>query len=227
LRDPPCLAPRPRPRPREGPLLLVVEGANDESFLKTLSGILSAADPALPNLLELAASGDIVFIPFGGGSPLSWGTRLASLGCREFHLYDRELPPESAFRQIAAARVNARPGCQAFVTSSRSLENSLHPQAIRDASGGECTVEFGPDDCVATLVARDLHRRRSPRDWNDLSRFEQTRLVQKAKRWLNTVAVRHMTPELLQASDPRGDIARWLQTIRSMLPASRCASYTC
>src|SRR5690606_12522795 len=129
---------------------------------------LSAADPAVPNLSGLAASGELVFLPFGGGSPLPWATRLASLGCRELHLYDRELPPESTFRQIAAARVNARPGCRAFVTTPRSLENHLHPEAIRQASDGACTVEFSPDDCVATRVAQDLQQRRSRRAWSEL-----------------------------------------------------------
>lgn len=224
MRDPPYLA--HGPGAREGPLLLVVEGANDEAFLRTLSGILSASDAALPNLSELADSGDLVFIPFGGGSPLSWATRLASLRCPEFHLFDRELPPESAWRQIAAARVNARPGCQAWVTTPRSLENYLHPAAMVHATSGACVVDFGPDDCVATVVARDLQQRRGPRDWSDLSRFQRSKLVQKTKRWLNTTAVRHMTSELLEASDPHGDIVHWLKTIQAMLPAPRSVLIT-
>jgi hypothetical protein len=205
---------------RPGPLLLVVEGANDESFLKAMSGILSAADPALPNLSRLCDSGQVVFLPFGGGSPLSWATRLASLGCREVHLYDRELSPESELRRSAAALVNARRGCRAFVTTPRSLENYLHPQAVREASDGECSIAFGSDDCVATLVARDIHQRRVGRSWEDLSRWERSRLVQKSKRWLNARAVRSMTPELLATSDRSGDVVQWLRTIARMRPAS-------
>jgi len=189
-----------------------------------LSRVLSEHEPGIPDLAELASIGAVVFIPFGGGNPLSWTTRLESLHCPEFHLYDRELPPESTARLIAATRVNQRPGCCAFVTTNRALENYLHPQALTEASGGECLVTFGPEDCVATRAAQHCHQRRSHRAWRDVPRLERTKLIQKSKRWLNTVAVRHMSAALLEESDPQKDVRHWLRTIQTMLSGGRCGS---
>ena len=198
------------------PLLLVVEGSHDATFLKSVSQILAHDSALIPNLDELADRGSVIFVPFGGGNPLPWTSRFASLHCPEFHLNDRELPPESTFRYLAAGRVTQRRGCRAFVTTPRSLENYLHPRAIVQAGGAH--VSFRPDDCVATELARQAVERTAGREWKGYSHRERQKHVQRAKRWLNTVAVKHMTAELLAESDPTGDISMWLRTIQLMLP---------
>ncbi len=194
------------------PLLVVVEGANDVEFLVRLSRRLSQADDSIPGLQPLKNSGRIVFVPIGGGNLTTWTDRFEPLGCPEFHLYDRETLPETERRQAAVAYVASRPGCRAFMTGKRALENYLHPQAIAAAGGGEIT--FGNDDCVTSVLARAWYG--PGRNWCELPGRVRTRFSQRTKRWLNTVAVEQMTPELLSHSDPAGDIQTWLQTIAEM-----------
>ena len=157
-------------------------------------------------------------MPFGGGISAEWWNRFAPLGCPELHLYDREVEPQTSQREQLAKRVNARPRCQARVTAKRSLENYLHPKAIRDAGG--CNLTFGDDDCVAQLLVRGRLKEIHPRvPWESLSPRTRQRLSYRAKRWLNTRAVEHMTPELLAERDPAGEILEWLSTVAALLRA--------
>ncbi len=90
------------------PVLVFVEGGNNVEFLRRISGILHAADAALPDLSGLEHRGELVFVPFGGGDLRSWSCRFAHLGSPEFHLYDREMPPVTEERHEAARIVNSR-----------------------------------------------------------------------------------------------------------------------
>ena len=192
-------------------VLIVVEGTTDVAFLQNLSAILAQYDERLPNLAELSVSGEVVFLPFGGGNVAAWRDRLAPLGIAEFHLYDGELPPETAVRQQAAAIVSARPNCLAAVTSKRSLENYLHPAAIRAAGGPLVTI--GPADDVGLAVAEAHHRAHYPSPWRSLRRQQRRTLVHKTKRWLANVAVCQMTPAWLNEVDPAGEVRSWFLAI--------------
>ena len=194
------------------PLLCLVEGRHDVEFLRRLTANLSRDDPALPDLGAWERDGRLVFIPFGGGDVLAWSNRFAPLQCAEFHLYDREIPPETTIRRQAATRVNARPDCKAFVTTKRSLENYLHPSALDHAGG--VAVEFDDESCVADCVGRQQAATFGIEPaWDQLSRRTRARFANRAKRWLNTVAVEHLTRDLLAKSDPQGEILHWLRTI--------------
>jgi hypothetical protein len=200
---------------RGPPLLVVVEGQNDIEFLRRISAIVSTIDEALPDLSSLERRGSLVFFPFGGGEVQSWTYRLAPLGKAEFHLYDREIEPLSETRYTAARIVNSRAGCRAVVTSKRSLENYLHPQAIFEASG--VRIEIADDDDVAEAVAKQKFLTHDPnRDWLERSARCRRRLKNQAKQWLNRGAVDRMTVDLLSVSDPDGDIRSWLITIRQL-----------
>jgi hypothetical protein len=198
------------------PLLCVVEGRHDVEFLRRLSANLSRNDFSLPDLGALEREGRLVFVPFGGGDVLAWSERFAPLQCPEGHLYDREIPPETAVRQLAVARVNVRPGCHAVLTGKRSLENYLHPMALVLAGGLE--IEFDDETHVADCVARqqfeamDFHP-----NWDQLSRRTRARFTNRAKRWLNTVAVEHLTRGLLDERDPQGELLGWLRTISRLM----------
>ncbi len=192
-------------------VLIVVEGTTDVEFLQNISAVLAQEDPQIPNLANLAASGQVVFLPFGGGNVAAWRDRLEPLEIAEFHLYDGEQPPETDVRRRAAALVNARPNCRAAATSKRSLENYLHPHAIC-AAGGPVILIAGADE-VGLLVAQAHHHANYPIDWYALSRRQRRALVHKTKRWLATVAVRYMTPEWLAESDPAGEVRAWLAAI--------------
>ncbi|HEV7226264.1 MAG TPA: hypothetical protein VGN42_26390, partial [Pirellulales bacterium] len=148
----------PPPRPSsQAKLLVVVEGRHDVVFLRTLSCILHIADPAIPDLSSLEQTGELVFLPFGGGDVLAWAGRLAAIGLPELHIYDRETAPETELRLQAANLVNQRQHCRAFVTQKRSLENYIHHSCIREISGLD--LNYGDDDDVAELVARGCHER--------------------------------------------------------------------
>jgi hypothetical protein len=200
-------------------LLLVVEGRHDVMFLRTLSRTLHAADTSIPDLTELEAAGQLVFLPFGG-DVLAWADRLASLRVPELHLYDREAQPETELRQRAADLVNQRPNCSAFVTQKRALENYIHRRCIREISGLE--LSYGDDDDVAELVARGCHERSGkPPAWEALPGRARKRFRERAKKWLNRLAVELMTPELLAESDPAGEIRTWLATAGDLLRLAR------
>lgn len=192
-------------------LLIIVEGTNDVEFPVRLSRRLSVTDRSVPDLQSLVSAGRVVFIPFGSGNPADWSDRFA-LRCPEFHLYDRESPPETDLRLRAVARVAARPGCRAFLTRKPALENYLHPFAISAAGGGE--ILFGDYDCVTTTLARKWYEPRH--DWSEIPWRNRSRFSQRAKRWLNTIAVEQMTDELLEQSDPAGDQWDWFRTIARM-----------
>ena len=193
-------------------VIVVVEGTNDIEFLRRISLILRTDDPTLPSLPEMEQQGELIFLPFGGGSVAAFTHRLAPLGRPEFHLYDHELPPETEYRRQAAEQVNRRPGCQAVLTSKRSLENYLHPHAI--AAAGNIPVEFDDFDSVAEIVAKRIHQRGfDDTPWEQLAPRSRKRLANRAKRWLNTRVAEQMTPALLDQQDSQGEVRSWLQTI--------------
>lgn len=201
-------------------LLVVVEGMNDIEFLRRISRMLNAVDSALPNLAMMERVGEIVFIPFGGGHVRAWAERLAPLDLPEFHLYDRELPPESDLRIEAAKAVNARANCRAVVTGKRCLESYLHPEAILAAGGVH--VRFDDFDPVAELTARELYRQRPGEiAWQLQARRSRSRMANRAKRWLNTIAADHMTAELLAESDRDGEIISWMLAINQLLASPK------
>ncbi|MEN6494660.1 MAG: ATP-dependent endonuclease [Thermoguttaceae bacterium] len=201
--------------PPEPQLLVVVEGTHDIEFLRRISVIVHAAEPSLPDLADLERRGKVLFVPFGGGDSLSWTLRLAGLNRREFHLYDRDVPPATEARLRAAALVNGRPGCHAVVTNKRSLENYLDSRAVFEASGLE--VAFSDDDHVADLVARAAYAHQvPPMPWDELPARSRKRRRDKVKKWLNTKAVDRMTPERLHPRDPDGEIRSWLERIATL-----------
>ncbi len=193
-------------------ILIVVEGVNDIEFLRRISTMMHKHHSSVPDLAAREANGQLVFLPIGGSSITAWSDRLAPIRCREVHIYDRELPPETELRRKAIRRIKSRPGCHAVLTRKRSMENYLHPDAILAAGGPR--IDFGEDDSVPELVAQTAFETRHPHvSWETLKRRTQKRLANLSKRWLNTRAVDCMTPQLLQASDPHGDIIEWLATI--------------
>ncbi len=193
-------------------IFLVVEGVNDIQFLQRISAMLHFDDPHLPDLSAMERRGELIFVPFGGGDVSLWTDRLAGLARAEFHLYDREMPPETQSRQTVADAVSRRPQCRAVLTKKRSLENYLAPSAIREA--GTVDITFSDHDDVAEVVARQMHTRidRQP-PWNDIPARARKRRRDRVKKWLNTRAVERMTPGRLAEQDPAGEVRSWLATI--------------
>jgi hypothetical protein len=190
----------------------VVEGAHDVDFLCRLTNRLREEDPTVPALAIWEQVGRIIFVPFGGGHVLAWSKRFATLGCPEFHLYDRELEPETSLRQAAVALINRRPGCNALLLKKHSLENYLHPAALFDAGGS--LIQVKDDESMSVIVARHWYLcRPHDRDWDELSTRARRRMANRAKQWLNTRAVDRMTLSMLRQRDSEGEFVSWLQAI--------------
>ena len=108
----------------------------------------------------------LVFVPTGGVDR-STAFRFDGLRLPEFHFLDRDIPPATQSWHQVAAMVNSRPWCHAAVTSKRSLENYLHPDAIFAASG--FSITFSDEDDVPELVDRQVNERHeSGVSWDDL-----------------------------------------------------------
>ncbi len=201
-----------------GPLLVIVEGIHDVTFLKTISGVLAQAD--VPDLTALEQAGRLIFVPLGGGDVVAHVGRFAPLHLPEFHLYDREIPPETQRRELACRIVNARSGCRAAITTKRALENDLHPDCILEACGVE--LKCGDDrQHVPDAIARRLWEgQQKPIAWDDVPIRARRRLRDKVKRQLIHDAASRMTLQLLRESDPHGEIRGWLTIITELLGTS-------
>lgn len=197
------------------PLLLVTEGVSDIEFLKRISHTLHVADDCLPDLELLEQHGELIFIPIGGGEIAAWGERLSRLPNRRFHLHDRETGAEVSRRRAAAAGLNG-PGCVARLTSKRAIENYLHPEAIFAAGGPLVSVTDGCDVPAAVAEATFIAEA-ADNCWDRLPNRARKRFTARAKRWLNYQAARYMTPQLLDARDPAGDVRSWLTAIAALL----------
>ena len=185
------------------PVLVLLEGNNDLEFFLRLSRRLSARRPEIPDLAAWHAQGRILFVPTGGGHGGDWARRFQGLGCREFHLLDRETGAETVRRQQAVRLVNDRPDCRGFLTSKRALENYLHAQAISQAGGGEITVT--DDAGIGTELARHWYELTPQlRPWSELLPRIKRRLTYRSKRGLNHEAIDAMTTELLAQTRSRG-----------------------
>jgi hypothetical protein len=199
-------------RPLSSPVLIIVEGIHDVEFLRRLTANLYLVDASIPDLGAGEQAGLVVFVPFGGGSVLAWSSRFAPLRHREFHLYDREIAPETPVRQEALDRINRRPNCHALLLRKRALENYLHTAAIVNAGGGMVVVN--DEESMALAVARNwYHRQPQACSWDALTPRARRRMAARAKRWLNTVAVNAMTPGMLHQRDPAGELLAWLRKI--------------
>ena len=189
---------------------------NDIEFLRRISMMIHVHNRSLPNLAEMEQRGELIFVPFGGGHVRAWVKRFAPLARPEFHLYDHELPPETELRLEAAASVNRRPNCKAVLTKKRCLENYLHPDAIFAAGG--IRVQYDDFDCVAHLTAKELYRQRPGETaWQLQARRSQSRMANRAKRWLNTQAVEQMTIGLLKEKDQEDEVVSWMRAINALL----------
>lgn len=197
---------------RPGPTLIIVEGVHDVEFLRRLTSKLHVQDQSIPDLVDLERAAQVIFIPFGGGHVLPWAQRFAPLRCPEFHLFDRELAPETEIRQQAVDLINSRPSCRALLLPLRSLESYLHPAAIFDAGGG--LVSLRPEDDIVTAVARTWHSKQElDLTWDELPCQSKRRKTAQVKRWLNKAVVSHMTLGLLLQMDPAGELLAWIKAI--------------
>lgn len=203
-------------------LFVGVEGPNDIAFLKGISRMLSDRTD-LPDLELLEAEGELIFVPMGGSNLGLWSNKLKGLNRPELHICDRDNnPPQEAKYQDHTDIINARDGCQAFITDKREMENYIHPDAIRGVYQDsnldiEIPNSFEDFDNVPEIVARAVHvASGSDVDWNELEEKKRAQKRSRAKYNLNTAAVRKMTHEQLAAVDINNEISNWLNVVTEM-----------
>jgi putative ATP-dependent endonuclease of the OLD family len=199
-------------------VFLGVEGKWDIEFWKRLSKIIHASDPAVPDLDQAEASGDLVFIPLGGSSMELWTVRLAGLDRPEFYITDRdERPPAMPKYHIQITTWNNRPNCKAYCTNKKEAENYLHSTAIQ-AIAPNFPNSIADFDDVPLMLAEALHTADpSAPNWSTVSDANKKDKASRAKRRLNTDCVDKMTFQLLSQSDPAGEITTWLREIGTKL----------
>lgn len=195
-------------------LFIGVEGINDINFLQNMSKRLIEHGEGVPDLFKLEDDGEVVFIPCGGSNLALWSSRLADLNIPEFHLFDGDKPEYQGVIDI----VNARPGCKGLLTEKLEMENYIHPDAIAAVRPELTGISFADRDDVPTIVAKAVHTASgSPKKWSELAEKKCKKKTSKAKLWLNNAAVLSMTPNLLQQSDPKGEVMLWFSIIQGYL----------
>jgi len=160
----------------------------------------------------------IAFILLGGSTLKDWvyNHYLRELHRPEVHIYDRDTDNPPKYRS-ACDEVNRRTdGSIAILTSKREMENYIHPYAIKEALGIDVT--FGDTDNVPVMVAQAVHQSEpSSKPWVELSEEKKKEKERKAKRRLNTDAVKVMTIERLNQIDPHGDVIGWFIEIANRI----------
>jgi predicted ATPase len=199
-------------------LFIGVEGINDINFLKGISRILNVGGEDTPDLNQLEDDGKIIFIPCGGTNLALWACRLGNLNRPEFHLFDRDVkPPEVSKNNPTVHEINIRDNCEAVLTQKKEIENYLHPLAIA-AARPEVDINFGDFDDVPAMVAQAIHENSdSAVSWEELKDRTRSKKISRAKQWLNTNAVDAMTPDLLNESDPNGDVKGWFKMMSELM----------
>lgn len=191
-----------------------VEGKTDIPFLKNMARVLrDSGDADVPDLEQMELNGEVIFVPLGGSGLAEWTHRLANLHRMEFHIYDRDTaPPNPPKYQKYIDEINKRNGCKAVATSKREAENYLHKDAINAAMADFGYVNVAMQDVTDTMdVATELVNL-----LNAVAPQHDKWKSGRAKDFLSGVAARKMTKELLDLTDPAGEIRGWLSEIKEM-----------
>jgi predicted ATPase len=216
---------------------VAVEGPTDIDALVSFAGVLAASDdiPALDH--------SKIFWTIGGGTTLKdWVERryLDSLGVPQIYLFDSDrtssaLPP-ARDKEARIDQINARPGCQAFLSRKRTIENYVHPDAISRLSDGKITLSDGVDldygDLAASFraafkAAIDAHGKRLGFHPDDHTGHKLGLATSEGncKKIITAYVMRHMTADEVKArgtyTDPPAaqgnEIIEWLSAIQAHL----------
>ena len=125
-------------------------------------------------------------------------------------------PPQLPKYQDEIDAFNTRADCNAKATSKREMENYIHPDAIKAAL--DVDVSFGDFDDVPDLVAQKIHEKsESTTPWANVDDATKEKKRSRAKKRLNLECPEVMTPQMLDAIDPAGDVRSWLSDIATLV----------
>jgi len=179
-------------------VLVCVEGANDVRFLRHVSNTLHQVDPSIPDLNEPY----FALIPMHGGN-LRDVVNLhlfKNFNKPEFHIYDRD---DASTYQAQADEVNTRgDGSKAVVTTKRTIENYIHPDAIERVTRERISVT--DDNDVATELSRALGKKKS-----------------EVKALLNDEVAPQITADEIDERDGQNEIRGWLKQIADLADLQR------
>jgi putative ATP-dependent endonuclease of the OLD family len=184
------VTPDPRPRPK---VLLFVEGPHDVTFLQHVCRLLRQHDPSI---VCIETDKRVAIVIAGGSTLKHWVDKqyLQRLGCNEVHIYDRDDAAAPTYKDHVAELNLRGPAVWARLTTKRTIENYLHPDAIKSALG--LTLTFTDDCDVPRLVGAALGCNPST-----------------AKKRLNDAAAKSMTIDQLRHVDPAGEVASWFAEV--------------
>lgn len=202
---------------RDGPLLVVVEGINDVSFLKHLSRLMRQLEPSIPDLVHLEQTGSLIFLPIGGGNVLAWCHRLAPLDRPEFHLFDREFIPETVLRERAIEQVTSRGGCRGFLTRLPTAEHYLLPTLAELRGDRGWSPELLSGGLAHHIATTWYSSQDASINWPQVPIPRRQRYVQRAKSWLYRHVLPRMTLEHLSATKAQDEILGWFAAIAALL----------
>lgn len=194
-----------------------VEGSNDIAFLKAISRVLYDHDHTFLNLSYLEEVGEIVFVPMGGSNLKLWAYRLNGFMRPQFYIMDRDHEPPALPKYQTEYDRFIEQGHFAWITGKKELENYLHPSVIR-SEYPEFAEEISSFADVPQLFAKTVHEASASEcPWDDIL-ADPKKLASKecgAKKRLNSEFAQKMTFELLNISDPDGEIIAWFNFIKN------------
>lgn len=199
-------------------VLLFVEGNHDVNALKRYSRILHVADP---QIIDLSNSDKVGYVITGGSALKHYieQKHLEGLGKPEVHIYDNDVPDYR--RAVATINGQNNPQKIAYNTTKLELENYLHHDAIIESYRATGINDLNLNDLTDTMdvplyIAEQMNRRTN-NNWDTLDEDKQEELASDKKKFLNTVAVEHMTIERLNNRNSYNDLVQWLNTIKGFI----------
>lgn len=199
-----------------------VEGRNDINFLRTISKMLHDAGEGIPDLGQAEDAGYLVFVPVAGSNLDLWVSRLERFNRPEFYMFDRDTkPPSPPKYQKKADEINQRKNCKAWHTSKRELENYIHRNVILAAYPNYAGADDDFED-VPKLFAQAVHEASgSGEPWAEVESdpAKLGKKISNAKRRLCSEFAAKMTPDLLTAIDPDGEVRGWVREVGTALNA--------
>lgn len=199
-------------------VLLFVEGNNDVNALKRYSRILHIADP---QIIDLSNSDKVGYVITGGSALKHYieQNHLEGLGKPEVHIYDNDVPD---YRR-AVAIINGQKNTNkiAFNTTKLELENYLHHDAILEGYRSNGINDLNLNELTDTMdvplyIAEKMNRRTN-NNWDTLDEDKREELASDKKKFLNTIAVEHMTIERIKNRNSYNDLVQWFNTIRGFI----------
>ena len=131
---------------------------------------------------------------------------------------DTTPPAEPHYKTLADA-INQRDNCTAWHTGKRELENYIHKDLIIAVYPNYAGAGVDFED-VPALFAQAVHEASSSdHAWADVltDPEKMNKKVSNAKKRLSTDFAAKMTPELLTAVDPNGDVRGWVREVGAAL----------